>query len=358
MRNPLILICIIVIVTSSCRKQKRQYMHNIDDSFVYDSIPHKQELYSKKLDLGIIFSPNMIFIVDSSLVVASSGTDYLLSLFNINDEYSKIGNVIQYGQGPDEALSVVNLYGEGLDEFKVHDGSAGWIKDYSLDQNRDSVWAKSRGLTRFNRMSISYLWLVKNKLISTTTDISPYKRLYIYDSVGNFIEAKGDYPYFDRKVEPTVGVEVFTAKAAVRPSDSSSILAYRYTDLIEFYDNESNLVKRVQGPDLFTPKFEVGLRGGYPIMERKLDLTQEAFIHAVASDKEIFLLYAAGKTRKKGEGDLGIHYRHILVMDWQGKPLKHFELDHSIASFGVDWENQTIYGLDKIESEIYTFKYD
>lgn len=57
----------------------------------------------------------------------------------------------------------------------------------------------------------------------------------------------------------------------------------------------------------------------------------------------IYLLYS-GRTRK----DFGMkshHCQHILVYDWNGKPIRHYELEVPLFTMGYDSERKMIYGI-------------
>lgn len=105
------------------------------------------------------------------------------------------------------------------------------------------------------------------------------------------------------------------------------------------------------------PQFELKARGDATVMKRKADLSKFAYQGLTSNNEVIFLLYANGKTVPLGAGDEAFHYNTIVTIDWDGNPQTLYELDHKVISICVDWERHIIYGLDRIESEIYAFPF-
>jgi hypothetical protein len=354
----ILLACSILALTLlACNNQEIGIIDNVNSTFRLDSIPIKKELKSELLDLGIVYSPNELFVGDSTLFIASSGTDFNVTLFDISSSHRRKGQIIPYGQGPDEALSVYRMFFDDDENFWIHDVISPNLKKFKISNESDTLYAKPLDQIVFNKLSILEGWFMENTIITTTTDINPLTRFYIYDLNGNYIRANGSYPSYDREIPGTAKVEVFTSHASAHPNKKKFVLVYEYTDLIEFYDENAQLIKQIQGPDLFLPNFELGVRGGYPTMKRLLDKTQEAYMKVVSNGERIFILYAGGSTRQKGKSEEGIHHKNIISLDWEGNVLAKYTLDHAVTTIAVDWNRGSIYGLDKIESQVYLFKF-
>ncbi|HMR56159.1 MAG TPA: hypothetical protein PLM56_10320 [Cyclobacteriaceae bacterium] len=93
-------------------------------------------------------------------------------------------------------------------------------------------------------------------------------------------------------------------------------------------------------------------------MKRRFDLTKYAYQAVVCTDSLIFLLYDNGETVSKDDDqDEAGHLSTIVAIDWNGQPLSLYELDHPVISICVDWHKRVIYGLDRIESEVYAFPF-
>ena len=114
----------------------------------------------------------------------------------------------------------------------------------------------------------------------------------------------------------------------------------------------------MQGPHIFLPEFELKLRGSHMAMARKFDKTKYAYQGIASNDSTIFLLYDNGETISREENqEAASHFKTIVAIDWEGNPLSIYQLDHAVISICVDWKNKIIYGLDRLESEVYSFPF-
>jgi hypothetical protein len=338
-----------------CRKKGFNGVH---EKFGRNSIQEHKMLQGTRLDVGTLLSPIQLFFHDSLLFVTTQGLSQNVLVFNQNNGYKQMGSIISTGSGPDELISVTRMDFNADHSFWAHDIVTGQLKRFRLRVQRDTIFTDTEFsiALKFPSMNMFYL---KNGIIgSTPPEIMPLKRFYVYDSLGNRIKEEGNYPDYDREIPPTAMVEVYNGWVGVHPSKSKFVLAYEFADLIEFYDSEFKLLKRVQGPDDFLPEFKLKQRGLHPSMVRKFDLTKFAYQGVVAGEAMIFLLYDNGETVSKDDDpEEAAHFRTVIGINWDGKPLNLFELDHSVISIAVDWKKRIIYGLNRIESEIYAFPF-
>ncbi len=350
---------VVIISWIGCNGEFKDYgFTEVDHKFNLRSFKDHKVLQGSKLDLGTVLAPLRIFHHDSLLFVTAEGVDKIISIYNQHKNFIIIGNIVQRGMGPDELLSVVRMDFNPDGTFWAHDIITGRLKKFQLEINNDTI-------NTIVKNSVSLKWPVMNAFLlesntigTTTQEIRPFKRFHIYDSLGNRITEVGDYPIYERDIPPTAAVEVYNAWVGIHPDKSKFVLIHELTDLIEFYNSEFTLMKRVQGPHNFVPEFELQQRGNSMAMVRKFDLTKFAYQGVVANDSLIFMLYANGETvSKEDDPEETAHFKFIIAIDWEGNPLYVFELDHAVISICVDWKNRIIYGLNRIESEVYAFSY-
>ncbi len=347
----------IFIIISSCQSHEKGRLDDVSQIFDYESMNNGGILKGVELDLGIILAPFRIFFKDSLLFISAIGLDDNLVVYNSRDSFKKIGGIIDYGQGPDEMLSVANMQFNDDSTFWAFDAVTFGMKKFRLVFINDSIHTSTVESIRIQGLSVLGAVVAKNKIVSTTTDINPLTRFYEYDMQGKRIGTTGSYPSYDREIPNTAAVEVFSGHIVSNPKSGKFLMAYDYTDLIEIYNNNSTLDKRIQGPHVFTPDFDLKQRGEYYFMQRMVEKTRIGYVSVKANEEEIMLLYGNGRLREKGKSEEGIHHKHIILMDWTGKPIRYFELDKAIASFAVDWNNRIIYGLEKIESKVFAFSF-
>jgi hypothetical protein len=341
-----------------CVNERKDTFLNIDSHFTSQSFQERKLLKGTRLELGTLLAPVQVFFHDSLLFVASNGLESNVYVFNSNDNYLLRGSIIQNGMGPDELLSVARMDFNHDGTFWSHDIITAHIKKFELIMDKDTVYAIVRNRISLNGPVINAFCLDTDLIGTTTQEIKPLSRFYIYDAQGNRIDEAGDYPTYNREIPATAKVEVYNGWISIHPSYNKFVLAYEFTDLIEFYDSDFKLLKRVQGPHNFLPEVELKQRGNSVAMVRRFDLTRFAYQRAVSSDSLIFLLYANGETvSKEDDQEEAAHFNSIVAIDWEGNPLYLFELDHAVISIAVDWKKGIIYGLNRIESEVYAFPF-
>ncbi len=346
--------CFSIFFFAGCNKS----FVDVDKKFALNSFKDHRLLQGSKLDLGTLLAPIQIFFHDSLMFIATQGLQHNVTVYNQSKEYRQVGSIIPIGAGPDELQSVVRMDFNSDGTFWAHDMIIPQLKKFKLVIDRDTIYATVTGGVPLRWPVMNSFLLEKGTIGTTTHEIKPLKRFYVYDSLGSRKDEAGDYPVYEREVPPTAIVEVFNGWVSVHPDKSKFVLAYEFTDLIEFYDSEFKLLKRVQGPHNFLPEFELKQRGNSVAMVRRFDLTRFAYQRAVSNDSLIFLLYANGETvSKEDDQEEAAHFNFIVAIDWEGNPLYLFELDHAVISIAVDWKKRIIYGLNRIESEVYAFPF-
>jgi hypothetical protein len=345
---------LLILLFAGCRKKG---FIGVDEKFARNSIQEHRMLQGTKLDLGMLLSPIQLFFHDSLLFVTTTGLPLNVLVFDQKHNYKSLGSILPTGMGPDELLSVARMDFNADHSFWAHDVITGKLKKYQLQLQKDTIYTDTEFTVNLP-LSINTFCLNNGIIGSTTRDIIPLTRFYVYDSLGNRIKETGDYPAYDREIPPTAMVEVYNGWVGLHPSKSKFVMVYEITDLIEFYDNTFQLLKRVQGPDDFLPEFKVKQRGLHPALVRKFDLTRFAYQAVVTGENMIFLLYDNGETISRDDDpEEAAHFKTIVVIDWDGKPLALFELDHAVISIAVDWKMRIIFGLNRIESEVYAFPF-
>ncbi|HRE68857.1 MAG TPA: BF3164 family lipoprotein [Cyclobacteriaceae bacterium] len=352
--------CLIVILTAGlikCTPEPQSKFQDVNAVFTIESFKEQKKLFGSKIDLGTVLSPVFIFFHDSLLFVTTIGLERNIFIYNSNDNFSSVGSIISRGFGPDELLSVVRMDFNSNGTFWTHDAVSAKLKRFETKRMNDSLYAIAHETVSLNGPTPN-AFLLGNQIGVTTQEVVPLTRFYVYDMDGKRTKETGDYPSYERDIPATAKVEVYNAWAGIHPDRNQFILAYEYTDLLEFYNEDFELTKRIQGPHLFVPEFELKDRGGHQAMKRRFDLTKYAYQTVVCSDSLIFLLYDNGETVSKDDNqDEAGHFSTLVAIDWNGQPLSVYELDHPVISICVDWHKRVIYGLDRIESEVYAFPF-
>ncbi len=312
-------------------------------------------LKGKKIDLGLLLAPLKIFCYDSLLFVYHDLPDTLVSVYNLKD-FTMIGKIFSRGEGPEELLSVSRIDFDDKGIMVIHDILGGVVKRFKIISKNNLLQTKVIGQTRVTSAAVD-AFIISNKIICASREIDPLKRFYVYDTTGRRMSEMGDYPYYGRVIPATAAVEVFNAWAGVNSKRRGFVLAYEYTDLIEFYDENGFLLKRIHGPHVFYPEFELKIVGNYQFMRRRYNKTRYAWQgRPLTNNDSLCLLYAEGRTVSKDDLESD-HFKCVVFMDWEGKPLAYYRLDYPIISLAVNWRQRKILGLNRHDSEVYEFSF-
>lgn len=344
---------VLALVCFSCSDR----FENVDRYFTTADFTQRSTLHGSRLELGTLLAPANIFVHDSLFFVAGIALRNNVSVFKRGKTYTKVGEIIPTGQGPDEMQSVVKMSFDKGEIFWARDLVSGSLKQFALYVRDDSVFTERLRSIFLPMPGFNVFFLQDHRIGVTTPDIQPLKRFYVYDTTGTRLGEFGDYPVLKREIPPTAMVEVYNGWVGVHPDKQKFALCYEFTDLVEFYDSGFNLLTRVHGPHQFFPEFDLKDRGGAPVMVRRYNKTKFAYQHIECTDRFVYMLYDNGETVSKETSHVDDHYSTLVVLDWQGNPCALYQLDHPIITFCVDEQRGILFGLDRNESEVYTFPF-
>lgn len=141
------------------------------------------------------------------------------------------------------------------------------------------------------------------------------------------------------------------AQMTVSPDGSRIAVAYSQIAAISFGYTQPTLTN-LWFKVFYQPKLWYPDRAGFMVSYEKENKT--TFQDMQAFDDVVYALYS-GKNRVGDNENRANHCDHLLVFDWNGTPLRHFELEESIAGFWV--EDDTLYGISfSPAAKLYQFK--
>ena len=141
------------------------------------------------------------------------------------------------------------------------------------------------------------------------------------------------------------------ALLSISPDGSRIAAAYSMMAAMSFADTRPELTMR-WSKTFFQPSLRFPNIEGAVVGFGKDNVT--AFQGLQAFNDKVLALYS-GKNRENVEDDDPDHCRHLFVLDWDGKPLKSYELQEQIVSFYLDGED--LYGLSYYpEPKIFRFE--
>ncbi|SJZ34010.1 BF3164 family lipoprotein [Sediminibacterium ginsengisoli] len=128
----------------------------------------------------------------------------------------------------------------------------------------------------------------------------------------------------------------------LKPDKKKLLLACRYSDQFELLDLTTGAHKKMKGPIGFAPQlapFEDN--SGRPVAAPD-NATMFGFLKGFATEKFIYLLFSGNEIKSPRR----FYSNQVLVYNWEGQPVKQFNLKNDIVCFSVSSDDKTLYTLN------------
>lgn len=287
---------------------------------------------------SMIMKPFKLNLYDSILLVHDLGADRHIVVYNLNTK-KEIGERIDKGQGPNEMINP--FFVDSRDSVKIFDGASSTLFVYSLQdfvENEKPV--ASQKVTFSERPLFSELAQVGEQYVAIPFYTGVSTSLFGVD--GNKIKNLGNFP--DITTEKYSEMEYSDAFMAQHVGNGKDriVRACNFTDLLDIYDTEGNLVKELFGPDRFYTRFEEFNEDGIMGCKPAGDVHRRAFYSPYGTDKHFYVLYNGMDVSERPQT---LNSNDIFVFDWNGTPEVHYILDKGVGDIVVDEQNRKIYGI-------------
>ena len=313
--------------------------YELSTSFVWEDFDESSFLKGELVEFDeMVMNPTRIWVVGSFLVTKNSNLDKSFYVYNLNTG-KKVGERIVRGNGPQEMLDPVWVQ-LSEEDFGVLDKRLKRMDMYHKD-----MFFKTETSIPFKSLPIKELMMNPAAVpgigfVSATFESD--KKMVAYDFDGNFIAYFGEYPQGYEDAPVINKFTWFDHDLAVHPDGGRFIAAHKRTDMIEFYDQELKMFRRIQGPDCF-----------YPPTERDMEF-RPGYFFPVATDECFYVLYD-GRVYDQNSPERYLQ-KNLFAFDWEGNPLRHYQLSEGILHFSIDEKNRVIYGVsDYPEFHILSF---
>lgn len=276
---------------------------------------------------------NLLFVVNRQ----SSNNGYI-SAYDLNTGVF-IKSFLKGGAGPGELLHVGHLQvlGEELIAFGTLEKK---LFVYNLKSIRTEEKPIPSRVISIHANSVRSPYLVNQNLIVDTRfnfKNDSMARLNFYNGDGELTRISGGFPEASMDLEPIHLTQSYRSFMAV--GSGRVVLANAYTDLLEIYDDQGNLISGVNGPDYFEPIMEPRESGGGVMVAPTSD-TRRAYSFVNIGTDEILSFYS-GELNTRSQNNK----RRFILFSADGTPRKSYSLDIPILHFDVDWESRTVYGV-------------
>lgn len=353
-QNSYILLIALLILTVSCSHlEKNVSKYHDATSIEYDDFAVDQNL------LGTVFlsekdvlKPLGIYVCDTLLVTMNPMEKKLFHLFSLNSK-KEVGKRISAGQGPNQMIrpSIIKFDDEQIIIFDVATFTLFTYdtRDFILNENTLPLDRK-----KINLQAYGEIGLLSNGLVGST--YNPKNQFIKFDNDGNNIMEFGHYPIVtDLSYTDDEKLEAFKSSFATNMKDRIAV-CYKWTDLIEIFDQNGELKKRIHGPEHSYAHFRE-FRNGNAIAASPDKDNKDAYFFPHNAGEDFFVLFS-GKVLNSNATRQELPNR-ILVFNWDGTPQKIYSLDQGIINFAVDSVNKKIYGISSYpEFHIVVFPYN
>jgi hypothetical protein len=332
---------LLLILLSGCSNSSD---NSLTVKFYESDFPEKIKLTGVEMLFdSLIWNPYGINVRDSFLYVRNGDTQYFFDIFRISesDTCKFVHHCLTYGNGPNDRLYPVII---------PSNDSNIWIYDfYSMTLSKyDSIEFHTNTMpVALAKYDAHYqdrkVTLLDSQSFLIASQNLHESRFSIFSFDGQLVKQIG-VPMFDDKTVFFEDIEIEKIlnvnKNIVTNGKDRIIVSFHETDLIEIFDFDGNKIKQIFGPNQYLPNVNT-------------NNMHDCYTNSQAVDSEVWLKYSGRHYR-----DYDSHANYIHVFDWDGTPLRIYELDIPIIFFAVDSEKRIIYGTcNQPECRIIKYKY-
>ena len=305
----------------------------------YDDFASNQKLTGKVfLSDKEVLKPMRIYVCDTILVTMNPKERKLFHLFDLNSK-RKMGQRISLGQGPNEMIrpSIVKFDENQILIFDVANFTLYTYDTKDFISNEEPVPVERKIL---ELQAYGEIGMLSDCIIGST--YNPKNQLIKFNNMGSKVSEFGYYPvvsglpYTDDEK-----LEAFKSSIVTNMKDRIAI-CYKWTDLIDIYDQNGQLKKRIHGPEHSYARFKE-FRNGDAIAATPDKDNKDSYFFPYNVGDDFFVLFN-GKPWNPDAKEMELPDR-IFVFGWDGAPKKIYSLDQGIINFAVDKLHKKIYGI-------------
>lgn len=332
------LIFVFSVLLIGCNKKDVQLNDKIES---FKSFQETDSLHFIPISDELIGEPmEMLYLKECLLlrINASSGDSFLVN-YSLKDD-KVISKAIPKGVGPNEMINCdISFYDNNIWLYDTGKKKMGKI-------SVDSVIVGKYIVDQYYDVPTYYysVALMNDSILIGTNDFtSPYKLSYLNIKSGEK-NACAPYAYLNEQLPVSTLVDASSCYVNIHPYSKDILLSYRYTDVIEIYDQYGNIKKALQGPDCFDAIFSIRPN----LSMGKTKETRKAFVNSYVTEKNIYVLYSGCKRTDENWAN----GTQLFVYSWDGKPLKRYILEQPIYAFAVNDLNNELYSYSLQTGEL------
>jgi hypothetical protein len=287
-------------------------------------------------DKSILFGARMEIVNDTVLAICNTNSkDNQLILVNIQSG-KVLKELIHRGRGVGELTSMA--FCPTADRDKL------WIFDPNLKTIFNVDWKRAVSDVKYLIEPIAVLPEIGVYFGIDTTFIasmvySNNNRFQILNSQGKLIKSCLSYPKPEhyRDIPDHVYATGLQGFYTVKPDNRKFAFAATTAGGIQFFNYNPDSISMTANLNFYDPIFSVDQ--GVCVISRESKI---AFIDISCNENYVYMLYSGMPMMKYAETQT---CKHLLVFDWNGNPIKRYELEEELAAFKVNSSGDKMYGI-------------
>lgn len=339
-KSYVLLLLAVLLVSASCSNSEKNVSKYQDAiSTNYDDFAFNQKLSGTVfLSDKEVLKPMRVYVCDTLLITMNPKEKKLFHLFSLNSK-RKIGERISLGQGPDEMIRPSIIKFDSA-QILIFDVATFTLFTYGTEDFITNVNTVPIERKRLELQAYGEIGLFADCIIGST--YNPKNQFIKFDNSGKKIGEFGYYPVVtDLSYTDDEKLEAFKSSFVTNMEDKLAV-CYKWTDLIEIYDQNGLLKKRIHGPEHSYARFKE-FHNGNAIAATPDEDNKDAYFFPYNVGDEFWVLFS-GKIWNPDAKEIELPNR-ILVYDWNGEAKKIYSLDQGIINFAVDVVHKKIYGI-------------
>lgn len=321
----------------SC-SQKDKYQDA--QTFGFADFDKEISIAGKTLEFNdLVMHPSAIQVYDSILITLETSGAKLCNIYNVHTK-EKIGERLMRGQGPNEMLMPEFIENDGL-SMQILDMATSVAYTYDVEDFIKNPNPEPISKVKLEESLNSGMQVLGNNMIGY-----PYfkeRQLYVFNMDGKKVGEFAEFPSSSISYSDIEKTDAYYMGFITNGKDKTAI-CYYMTDLIEIYNSNGLLEKRMHGPERFFAYFNETSDGenlsSSPVKGRNRD----AYFSPKHAGDHFLVLYNGGYIDEK---DHSSYCTKMFSFSWDGTPGNIYVLNDPIFTFCVDKKRKKIYGISK-----------
>jgi len=333
-----------------CQVQKKNILElfKIEKKLQHEKIEMKHNDY--------LFHAWCMYKTGNYLVINDDNGKTYMSIFDLKEQ-RYINHFIKKGAGPNEMFSppqsITPLTNNQLSYF---DAQARIIYQANYSKPDSIKITKIKNFTNTQTLFLGLIPMAYDYYVGI--GLIESGRYAVIDKNGKNVSINFDYPKDEMKQGNNFQKALAYQGGLIPNSDKTKFFFYCISsEILEIMQLQKNgTLTKIRDIHFDYATYRPEGDGKNTIAATIMKESKAAFISATATSNYIYLLYS-GRTIGV-DINLAFKSNTILVFDWEGNPIKRYNLDIDITTFTVSEDDKTIYAISNtsVDTDLIKFK--